>query len=72
MGGGLGSEEGLVEVVEDNLVTLILKNTTYVTLHLEEDATLGELQWVEEVAEGKRRPEVLVGKVSVDGGDPTR
>ena len=62
-------EEGLVEVMDDNTVKLILKNTTNVPLRLEEGARLGELQWVEEVVEGERRPEVLVGKVLVDGDD---
>ena len=61
-------EEGLVEVMDDNTVKLILKNTTDVSLRLEEGARLEELQWVEEV-EGERKPEVLVGKMSVDSDD---
>ena len=45
-------EESLVEVNGDCTTTLILRNPTDITIHLEEGDVIGELQHAEEVARG--------------------
>ena len=46
---GWDAEEGLVEVEDDHTMTLVLRNPSDVTIHLEEEDVLGELQPVFEV-----------------------
>lgn len=68
-GQGWEAEEGLVEVTDDHTTTLILKNPTNITLHLEKGDTVGELQPVEEVSHRERGLGGVVGKVTVGRGD---
>ena len=71
---GLGAEEGLVEVEGDHNLFLVLQNPSDVTVRLQEEGLLGELQPVKESSAMLGLHEQagsLVGQLSTQGKDRT-